>query len=85
MQIRFTKTDGTYTFDDALNLPDDNTYTNEELEAMMQARFDEWVAVIVAPQDNIIEEEEADPVTTSRATLTLASIREKIKWPRITG
>ena len=85
MQIRFTKTDGTYTLDDALNLPDDHTYTEQEIEAMMQARFDEWVAVIVAPQDNIIEEEEPDPVTTSRPTLTLASIREKIKWPRITG
>lgn len=46
MQIRFTKTDGTYTLDDALNLPDDHTYTDQELEAMMQARFDNWVIAI---------------------------------------
>jgi len=46
MQIRFTKTDGTYTLDDALNLPDDHTYTNEELDAMMQARFDNWVLAL---------------------------------------
>jgi hypothetical protein len=46
MQLRFTKTDGTYTLDDALNLPDDHAYTEEELEAMMQARFDNWVLAL---------------------------------------
>jgi len=85
MQLRFTKTDGTYALDDALNLPDDHTYTEEELEAMMQARFDDWVAVIVAPQDDIVEEEPESVIQPPKPTLTFASLQEKIKWPRITG
>jgi hypothetical protein len=36
-------------FRDAIVLPDDHGMTDAELEAMKQARFDAWVAV-VAPQ-----------------------------------
>jgi hypothetical protein len=58
MQLRFTKTDGTYTLDDALNLPDDHAYTEEELEAMMQARFDNWVTELTAEYPEPPPEEE---------------------------
>ena len=49
MKIDFTKTDGTYTLSDALILPDDVTYSDEEIEAMKQERFDNWIAIITAP------------------------------------
>lgn len=34
---------------DALNLPDDHTHTDEEINAMKQQRFDRWVAYLEAP------------------------------------
>ena len=37
------------TFSDALYLPDDHAFTDVEIEAMKQARFDNWIAVITAP------------------------------------
>ena len=57
MQIKFSiETEyGTYT--DALNLPDDVTYSNEEIEAMKQARVDNWIAIITAPLIDIPIEE----------------------------
>jgi hypothetical protein len=36
-------------FRDALHLPDDHTFTDEEIQAMKQQRFDSWIAVITAP------------------------------------
>jgi len=36
-------------FRDALNLPDDHGFSEAELEAMKQQRFDNWVAVVEAP------------------------------------
>ena len=49
MKIDFTKTDGKYSFSDALYLDDDHTFTEEEIEAMKQQRFDNWLAYILAP------------------------------------
>lgn len=37
------------TFSDALHLPDDHGLSDEQIEAMKQARFDNWIAVITAP------------------------------------
>lgn len=56
MKIDFTKTDGTYTLSDALVLPDDVTYSDEEIETMKQQRFDNWIAVITAPPVENLEE-----------------------------
>lgn len=56
MKIDFVKTDGTHTLSDALYLPDDQTFTDAEIEAMKQKRFDNWVAVITAPPQEQIEE-----------------------------
>lgn len=36
-------------FRDALHLPDDHTFTDEEIQAMKQQRVDNWIAVVTAP------------------------------------
>jgi len=59
IKIDFIKTHETYrTFADALHLEDNHTFTDEEIEAMKQARFDNWVAIITAPpvEETPIEE-----------------------------
>jgi hypothetical protein len=45
-------------FSDALHLPDDHAFTDAEIEAMKQQRFDNWIAVITAPpvEETPIEE-----------------------------
>jgi len=50
LKIDFVKTDGTYTLQDALYLPDDHALTDVDIESMKQSRFDNWVAVITAPE-----------------------------------
>ena len=49
VRIDFTKTDGIYTLQDALYLPDDNQLSDSEIEALKQERFDNWVAVLLTP------------------------------------
>lgn len=56
MKIDFELTDGVYTLHDALYLADDNNLSNDEIEAMKQERFDNWVAVINAPYVEVVEE-----------------------------
>ena len=56
MKIDFEKTDGTYTLVDAIRLPDDHTLSDDELDAMKQKRFDDWVAIITAPPAEPVEE-----------------------------
>lgn len=34
------------TFRDALNLPDDNTYSEAEIAQMKQQRLDNWLAIV---------------------------------------
>lgn len=36
-------------FSDALHFPDDHTFTDGEIEAMKQARYDKWDAFIKNP------------------------------------
>jgi hypothetical protein len=36
-------------FCDALNLPDDHTFSDDEIEAMKQQRLTNWLAVINSP------------------------------------
>ena len=44
IKIDFSNTHETYgTFADALHLEDDHTFTDAEIEAMKQERFDNWV------------------------------------------
>lgn len=51
MKIDFTMTDGKYSFSDALHLDDDHDLSDAEIEAMKQARFDNWLAIITAVPD----------------------------------
>jgi heme/copper-type cytochrome/quinol oxidase subunit 2 len=50
INIDFTKTDGVYTLQDALWLEDDHIFTDAQIEAMKQERFDNWVAIITTPE-----------------------------------
>lgn len=51
MQIVFEKSRNSYTFRDALNLPDNHTFTEAELEAMKQARFEAWYLFVTTPNE----------------------------------
>jgi hypothetical protein len=44
--IRFTFDTAFGPFSDALNLPDDHTLTDAELEAMKQDRLANWLAIV---------------------------------------
>lgn len=48
MQIRFSFETVYGTYSDALNLPDDHTYTEQEIEAMKQEHLATWLAAIEA-------------------------------------
>jgi len=37
------------TFSDALHLEDDHGLTQDEINAMQQQRFDNWIAIVTAP------------------------------------
>lgn len=36
-------------FRDALHLPDDHKMTDDQIQAMKQQRFDNWLAIVNAP------------------------------------
>ena len=43
-------------FRDALHLPDDHAFTDDEIQAMKQQRVDNWIAVVTAPAEEVVEE-----------------------------
>lgn len=45
-QIRFTFETRFGSFSDALYLPEDHTFTEEQIEAMKQERLTNWLAVV---------------------------------------
>jgi hypothetical protein len=53
MIIDFSITQNNHTFSDALILADDHTFTDAEIEAMKQARFDNWYVIITAPTQDL--------------------------------
>jgi hypothetical protein len=54
MKIDFTITQHGYTYSDAIFVQDE---TPEQIEAMKQARFDNWYKIITTPVDpNYVEE-----------------------------
>ena len=59
MVINFSFDSQYGTFSDALHLPDDHGLSDQQIEAMKQARFDNWVAVITAPSVEETPTEEA--------------------------
>jgi hypothetical protein len=62
MQIIFEYEHNGIIFRDALNLPDNHTYTDDELEAMKQARIDNWLTAITAPPPNYLRDEQGEVV-----------------------
>ena len=69
IKIDFTKTsaDGVYSFSDALHLPINHSYTDEEIEAMKQARFDRWLDMILNPPEPVVEEPVVEEVLDDTA------------------
>lgn len=57
VQIAFTISEGDFSYSDALWLPADHTFTEEQIEAMKRERFDNWVAVITNPPPGPSNEE----------------------------
>jgi hypothetical protein len=57
VQIAFTYTDGTFDYSDALYLPEDHTFTEDQIEAMKKERFDNWKAFITNPPPGPTDEE----------------------------
>jgi hypothetical protein len=44
-------------FSDALALPDDHTFTDDDIEVMKQERLSNWIAIITAPPlEEVVEE-----------------------------
>jgi hypothetical protein len=43
-------------FRDALHLPDDHGMTDEQIDAMKQQRVDNWIAIVTAPPEEVVED-----------------------------
>ena len=75
IKINFIKTsdDGVYSFSDALHLPINHSYTDEEIEVMKQSRFDNWLNLILNPpepvEDPVVEEPIVEEVVTNNENL----------------
>jgi len=62
MKIDFEFDSSYGVFRDALHLPDDHTFTDEEIQAMKQQRFDNWISVVTAPPQVVDEANDTGPV-----------------------
>lgn len=58
IKIDFEKTseDGLMVYRDALYLPEDHTFTEEEVEAMKQERFNRWYAAVTTPPEEYVDD-----------------------------
>lgn len=57
MKIEFEITKDGMTFRDAIVLTDGEQYSDEQIEAIKQKRFDDWYAIVTAPsEDEIVPE-----------------------------
>lgn len=58
VSIEFEKTDGTYTLVDAIVVTEAEyaQLTEADIDAMEQKRWEDWLAIVTAPQPEIIEE-----------------------------
>ena len=63
-------------FKDAIHLPENHTYTNDDIEAIKQTRLDNWIAIVTAPQPeykidengNLILDENGIPIEVVEVT-----------------
>jgi hypothetical protein len=56
IKIEFETTQNGMFFRDAILLPVGHGFTDAQIEEMKQKRFDDWYAIVTAPQEEIIEE-----------------------------
>jgi hypothetical protein len=56
IQIIFSKETAYGVYQDALYFPADQVPSEEELERLKQERVDNWIAVITAPQMEVLED-----------------------------
>ena len=47
-------------FRDALHLPEDHTFTDDEIQAMKQQRYDNWWAIVNPPPSDVVDVEVTD-------------------------
>lgn len=66
MKIEFEFTTSYGVFRDALYLPDDHTFTDEQIGAMKQERLDNWLLAVENPPAPELETIEIDGVTYER-------------------
>ncbi len=69
MKIDFEFTTAYGVFRDALYLPDDHTFTDEQIAAMKQERLDNWLFAVENPQAPEPETVEIDGVTYERVEI----------------
>ena len=69
MKIEFEFTTSYGVFRDALYLPDDHTFTDEQIAAMKQERLDNWLFAVENPPAPEPETIEIDAVTYERVEI----------------
>jgi hypothetical protein len=69
MKIEFEFTTAYGVFRDALHLPDNHTFTEEEIAAMKQERLDNWLFAVENPPEAEPETIEIDGVTYERVEI----------------
>lgn len=67
LDFEFASNYGVYR--DALNLPEDHTYTDDEINAMKLARFNNWIAIVENPPVPQSEFVEIDGVTYEKVDI----------------
>lgn len=60
------------TFSDALHLEDDHGLTQDEINAIQQERFDNWVALITAPPPNYVLDADGNMVVDANGNPVIA-------------
>jgi hypothetical protein len=57
IKIDFEITKNRMTLRDAIHLPDNHQYTDAQIEQMKNKRFNDWYAIVSAPQEEQPSEE----------------------------
>jgi hypothetical protein len=57
-------------FSDALHFPDDQTPSGEEIEVMKQQRLANWIAIVDAPSQQIVETSLEEGGSSSQEDIT---------------
>jgi hypothetical protein len=72
MKIDFSFSSQYGTFSDALHLEDDHGLTQDEINALQQQRFDNWVAMITAPPPNYVLDADGNIVVDADGNSVIA-------------